>query len=245
MRRAFTLIELLVVVSIIALLIAILLPALSQAKESARIAQCSMSLQQQGVATFTYANDNQFALPYVEQSLSDPYSMAQPHHTRWFQRRGPGRKAKQAQFSLLWYGGYFTSGESMYCPSQKDPLFTYAFYSNPVFPTKNTLSVSGVRASYNHNPLPRSLTNRRRQATTLDELQPGRSMLGTDLVEYATAVSSYNPLPTRTAHNAAWNVLHGDGSVNFIKGIRSREQALVVRLCRQMMYEQEQGCSNP
>jgi len=59
MRKAFTLIELLVVISIIALLIAILLPALGAARESARTAQCLSRVRQLAIAFTTYAADNQ------------------------------------------------------------------------------------------------------------------------------------------------------------------------------------------
>ncbi|HVP09948.1 MAG TPA: prepilin-type N-terminal cleavage/methylation domain-containing protein [Phycisphaerae bacterium] len=54
----FTLIELLVVVSLIALLISILLPALSAAKESAAITQCLANLGEIMKAAHTYGNDN-------------------------------------------------------------------------------------------------------------------------------------------------------------------------------------------
>jgi len=54
----FTLIELLVVISIIALLIAILLPALTQARDSARRISCASQLKQWGIAHSLYATDN-------------------------------------------------------------------------------------------------------------------------------------------------------------------------------------------
>lgn len=62
-RQAFTLIELLVVISIVALLMAILLPALQRVRKQARAAVCKTNLKQWGSTLALYAHDNDGHFP--------------------------------------------------------------------------------------------------------------------------------------------------------------------------------------
>ena len=101
MKQRFTLIELLVVIAIIAILAAMLLPALSAARERARTSNCVNKLKQMGLACNLYADDNASILPPHDISPDDAVSTANTNTNSWFDstyRRG---------MSILAMGGYF------------------------------------------------------------------------------------------------------------------------------------------
>jgi prepilin-type N-terminal cleavage/methylation domain-containing protein len=63
-RRAFTLVELLVVITILAILMALMLPTLASAREKGWRTACLSNLRQMGIAIQAYANDSEGRIPY-------------------------------------------------------------------------------------------------------------------------------------------------------------------------------------
>ena len=71
-ESAFTLIELLVTVAIIGMLVALMAPNLSRARDKAMSVKCANNLRQIGIAVLQYANDNDNRFPKIEGMPSNP-----------------------------------------------------------------------------------------------------------------------------------------------------------------------------
>ena len=115
---------------------------------------------------------------------------------------GVGQWAPWWNLGFLWKEKYLETGEVFYCTSPNN-FYKYELYSVPSFPTERSYA---VRISYTYNPICKSLTDRNRKYNRTDECN-GQMLLMADLLTDGGA-----------AHEGpGWNVLWGDGHVDFQK----------------------------
>jgi len=120
-RRAFTLIELLVVIAIIAVLAALLIPALEEARARAWQAQCASNLHQQALGMALYCQDFNDKVPphYSCEAKPTYYNGYYMHRATQSQVAHVQNAAAPSGLSLragLLYPSYLPSGTPFYCP---------------------------------------------------------------------------------------------------------------------------------
>ena len=127
-RRAFTLVELLVVIGIIAIMISILMPALSKARDKANAVKCASNMRQIFLACQMFAQDNKDALPRCS-FASDVYNPATPdkaveQYSHWAMK---GDGIADLEYGGLWryIQGRDTRAQVVYCPGDNNESVRY------------------------------------------------------------------------------------------------------------------------
>jgi prepilin-type N-terminal cleavage/methylation domain-containing protein len=113
-NNGFTLIELLVVIAIIAILAAMLLPALSKAKERAHRAACTSNLKQWGIAVTMYTGDNGDRFPDLTSTNPDA---AGAHDFAWMPIRWTTTFYPQYLIRNNTIGSARAKNDVFYCPT--------------------------------------------------------------------------------------------------------------------------------
>ena len=176
--RGFTLVELLVVIAIIAILAALLLPALARAKEKSRSARCLSNLRQFGISAVMYADDNDDALPWGERHWTAP---SNPNGALNYTDPAAANFRTNAYWQLWSYAG---KDDGLWqCPSAaEDTAVTVRGDHSPLLGYMGNMFAIGVTASplgLGPDILPKRLSSL---------LNPGRAKLFTDIGANAQGV---------------------------------------------------------
>ena len=202
MNRAFTLVELLVVLSLMALLLGLLLPALGGARGAAERTVCLSNQRQLGLLLTTYAVDHDDRVP-LGYSLGPAPGWRQYNYLL---RSGTGPSWRW--MGLLYQDGAFDSPEAFFCPSETDPLMQLDTPVNPWPPDATAPPGLSTRIGYGVRPVagwpfPAA-------GPPADPL-PRLSLLSSGTAIHADLIHKPQRLTLR--HRDGINAGHADGSV--------------------------------